>query len=208
MFLITLLTSVNRYIAVKYPLLYEHYFSKSKTIVILLTFIILSTIVGLGNIFFNPEFIELDVFDHFVPYFKSKNVIYYQLFYQILLFGIISISTCTFNVMAILTLKKHNKTGNKYKKELYYIIYSIFIFITLFIVEAYFICKFISLKNKFKLFANISYFLHIVAFDLTTLGDFYFLIYSSSELRKALKTSFGCSEKIKNKVNIKIPYRK
>uniref|UniRef100_A0A0N5C026 Serpentine receptor class gamma n=1 Tax=Strongyloides papillosus TaxID=174720 RepID=A0A0N5C026_STREA len=179
MFLITLLISINRYIAVKYPLSYKIYFSKSKIFIILLSFIVLSTIIGLGNILFNARYIKSDLYGYFAPSLKSKNEIYYQIFYLIILFGIISIVTCIFNVVAILTMKKHNQIGNKYKKELYYIIYSIFIFITLLFVETFFVCTFIAVKYEIKFFTNANYFLYVVTFDLTSVGDFYFLIYSS-----------------------------
>uniref|UniRef100_A0A0N5C5H3 Serpentine receptor class gamma n=1 Tax=Strongyloides papillosus TaxID=174720 RepID=A0A0N5C5H3_STREA len=208
MFLITLLISVNRYIAIKYPLSYQIYFSKSKILLTLLTFIILSTIIGVGNILFNARYKKVDLFVYIVPAFKFKNEVYYQHFYKIFLFGIISIATCTFNVMAILILKKHNLIANNYKRELYYIIYSVFIFITLFTVEAFFVFRLIHMIYQTKLFFYISNFLHVVAFDSTTIGDFYFLIYSCRELRKALKTTFGCSKKFNNKVSIKIPYRR
>uniref|UniRef100_A0A0N5CHK8 Serpentine receptor class gamma n=1 Tax=Strongyloides papillosus TaxID=174720 RepID=A0A0N5CHK8_STREA len=208
MFLITLLTSVNRYIAVKYPVSYNLYFSKSKIIMMSLTFIILSTIIGLGNIFFNAEYKEFDLFGYFFPFFISKNVIYYQFFYTIILFGIISIATCIFNAMSIFALKKHNQIDKKFKRELYYIIYSIFIFITLLVVEAFFVCRFIGVKYEIKLFVHIQNLLHFVAFDLSSVGDFYFLISLSIELRQALKTILGCSKKLKNKVTLKIPYRR
>uniref|UniRef100_A0A0N5CAJ1 Serpentine receptor class gamma n=1 Tax=Strongyloides papillosus TaxID=174720 RepID=A0A0N5CAJ1_STREA len=178
MFLITLLISINRCIAVKYPLLYNSYFSKSKVIFILLSFIILSTIVGLGNILFNARYIKTDPYGYFAPSLISKNEIYYQIFYQMVLFGIISIVTCIFNVVAILTLKKHNQIGKKHKKELYYIVYSIFVFITLLLVEAFFVCTFIAVKYEIQFFIHTIYFLHVVALDLTIVGDFYFLIYS------------------------------
>uniref|UniRef100_A0A0K0G5J3 G_PROTEIN_RECEP_F1_2 domain-containing protein n=1 Tax=Strongyloides venezuelensis TaxID=75913 RepID=A0A0K0G5J3_STRVS len=156
MFLITLLISINRYIAVKYPLSYKHHFSRSKIIIILLCFIILSTMIGLGNIFLNPRYKKSGFYDYFAPYLESKYKIYYQIFCQLFIYGTISIVTCIFNVMAVLTLKKHKKAG----------------------------------------------------FDLTSVGDFYFLIYLSSELRKALKTNLGCSKKFNNKVNIKVIYRR
>uniref|UniRef100_A0A0K0F421 Serpentine receptor class gamma n=1 Tax=Strongyloides venezuelensis TaxID=75913 RepID=A0A0K0F421_STRVS len=207
MFLITLLISINRYIAVKYPLSYEHHFSKSKIIIILLCFIILSTMIGLGNIFLNPRYKKSGLYDYFIPYLESKNVIYYQIFCHFFIYGTISIATCIFNVMTVLTLKKHNKTNNKSKGNLNYIKYSIFIFITLFIVETFFICEFIALNNEIKFLSYIAIFLYFVGFDLTSVGDFYFLIYLSSELRKALKIAFGCSKKFSEKVNTKVIYR-
>uniref|UniRef100_A0A0K0G5V4 7TM_GPCR_Srx domain-containing protein n=1 Tax=Strongyloides venezuelensis TaxID=75913 RepID=A0A0K0G5V4_STRVS len=109
MFLITLLTSVNKFIAVEYPLSYKPYFSKSRMIIILLFFIILSTMIGLGNIFFNATFIKSDFFGYLTPSFKSKSSNYYQIFCQIFLCGSISIATCTLNIKAILTLKKLKK---------------------------------------------------------------------------------------------------
>uniref|UniRef100_A0A0N5BZ38 Serpentine receptor class gamma n=1 Tax=Strongyloides papillosus TaxID=174720 RepID=A0A0N5BZ38_STREA len=177
-FLITLLISINRYIAVKYPLLYNLYFLKSKIVVILLFFITLSTLIGLGNISFNARFDKFESSDHILPSFQSKNAIYYQIFYQIFLFGIISIATCAFNTMAILTLRKLNKNGTKYKKELYYIIYSIFIFLTLLLVQAFYVFNILAELYKIRFFINIIHFHHILAFDLTSIGDFYFLIYS------------------------------
>uniref|UniRef100_A0A0N5CI13 Serpentine receptor class gamma n=1 Tax=Strongyloides papillosus TaxID=174720 RepID=A0A0N5CI13_STREA len=178
MFLITLLISVNRYIAVKYPLLYKLYFSKAKIVFVLLSFIMLSTMIGLGNIFFDARYKKSDLFGYLTPTLKSKNLIYYQMFGQIFLLGNISIATFAFNVMAILALKKLNKINNKFKKQFYYIIYSIFTFITLLFVEAFFACRFIAVKYEIRSFARIIYFLQIVAFDLTSVGDFYFLIYS------------------------------
>uniref|UniRef100_A0A0K0G5T0 Serpentine receptor class gamma n=1 Tax=Strongyloides venezuelensis TaxID=75913 RepID=A0A0K0G5T0_STRVS len=166
--------------------------------------------IGLGNIFFHPGYGNYELFNYFMPLFKSKTEIYYQLLYRIFLFGIISIATCTFNVLAISTLKKHNQnsTNNNIKKEQYYVIYSIFLFKTLSIVQAYFIDRFIAEKYEIKSFYLTSYFFYIVGFDLTSVGDFYFIIYSSNELRKALKTTFGCSKKFNNKITIKITYRK
>uniref|UniRef100_A0A0N5BKX1 Serpentine receptor class gamma n=1 Tax=Strongyloides papillosus TaxID=174720 RepID=A0A0N5BKX1_STREA len=178
MFLITLLTSINRYIAVKYPLSYNFYFSKLRSTIILLSFITLSTIIGLGNISFEARFDKIDSFDYIIPSFVSENAFYYRIFYQIFLFGILSIATCTFNVVAILTLKKYNQIGKKFKKELYYMIYSIFIFITILFVEAFFVCRLTALKYETKFFIQITFILHVVAFDLTSVGDFYFLIYS------------------------------
>uniref|UniRef100_A0A0N5BZ14 7TM_GPCR_Srx domain-containing protein n=1 Tax=Strongyloides papillosus TaxID=174720 RepID=A0A0N5BZ14_STREA len=149
MFLITLFISINRCIAVKYPLSYKLYFSKSKIVFIILLFsIVLSTIIGLGTILFNPRYIKSDLYGYLAPSLTSKNEIYYQIFCQVFLSGIIYIATCIFNVMTILTLKNHNQLGNKYKKELYYTIYSTFIFLTLSTVEAYYICKSITLKYE------------------------------------------------------------
>uniref|UniRef100_A0A0K0G691 Serpentine receptor class gamma n=1 Tax=Strongyloides venezuelensis TaxID=75913 RepID=A0A0K0G691_STRVS len=207
-FLTTLLISINRCIAVKYPLSYKHHFSRSKIIIILLCFIILSTTIGLIHISSNVRYKKTGLYDYFAPYLESKNVIYYQIFYQLFLFGTISIVTCIFNVMAVLTLKKHNKTGNKCKRNLNYIKYSIFIFITLFIVETFFICKFFAENYKIKFLSYITIFLHVVGFDLTSVGDFYFLLYSSSELRRAIKNVFGCSKKFNKKVNTKVIYRR
>uniref|UniRef100_A0A0N5BE20 Serpentine receptor class gamma n=1 Tax=Strongyloides papillosus TaxID=174720 RepID=A0A0N5BE20_STREA len=178
MFFITLLISINRYIAVKYPLSYKIYFSKSKIVITLLSFIILSTMIELGNIYFDANYKKSYLFVYFVPIFKSKDEIYYQIFYKLFLFGIISIATCIFNLMAILTLKRLNHIGRRFKRDLYYTVYSIFIFLTLIFVEAFFICGFIAVKYEIKSFVYLSYFLHIVAFDLTSVGDFYFLIYS------------------------------
>uniref|UniRef100_A0A0N5C0C4 Serpentine receptor class gamma n=1 Tax=Strongyloides papillosus TaxID=174720 RepID=A0A0N5C0C4_STREA len=178
MFFITLLISINRYVAVKYPLSYKIYFSKSKIVVILLSSIMLSTMFGLVNISFKPRYIKYPLYGYIVPYLQSKDVIYYQVFCQIFLFGIISITTCTLNVIAILTLKKHNLIGNKYKKELHYTTYSIFVFITLFLIEAFFVCRFITVNYAIKFFSYIANFLHVVAFDLTYIGNFYFLLYS------------------------------
>uniref|UniRef100_A0A0N5C2V1 Serpentine receptor class gamma n=1 Tax=Strongyloides papillosus TaxID=174720 RepID=A0A0N5C2V1_STREA len=178
MYLITLFLTINRYIAVKYPLLYKLYFSKPKIVIILLSSILFSTIIGLGTILFNPRYIKSNLYGYLAPSLTSKNEIYYQIFCQVFLSGIIYIATCTFNVMAILTLKKHNMICNKHNRELYYVIYSIFTFITLSIAEAYYICKSITLKYEIKSFDHIIYFLYIVAFDLTSVGDFYFLIYS------------------------------
>uniref|UniRef100_A0A0K0G1I0 Serpentine receptor class gamma n=1 Tax=Strongyloides venezuelensis TaxID=75913 RepID=A0A0K0G1I0_STRVS len=208
MFLITFLISINRYIAVKYPFSYELFFSKSKIVIILLFSIVLSTIVGLGNIFFNPKFRKSNLFGYFMPIFMSKDVAYYQIFYTAFLFGLISIATCTFNIMAISTIKNHKIIGNKYKKELRYIIYSIFIFVTLLFVEAFFVCNMIAIKYEIKSFTEVLYFLHVVAFDLSTVGDFYFLIYSCNELRNSLKTTFRCSKKFNNKIKEKVHFQR
>uniref|UniRef100_A0A0N5BU92 Serpentine receptor class gamma n=1 Tax=Strongyloides papillosus TaxID=174720 RepID=A0A0N5BU92_STREA len=179
MFFITLIISINRYIAVKYPLLYKFYFLKSKMVIILLSVITLSTIIGLGNIFFEARFDKMDSFDTLIPSLTSESAFYYRIFYQIFLFGIISIATCTFNTMAILTLRKLNKNGIKYKKELNYTIYSILTFITLFLVEILYVCNFIVSIFDFVSLMYPIYFLFNMVLDLTSIGKFYFLIYSS-----------------------------
>uniref|UniRef100_A0A0K0G682 Serpentine receptor class gamma n=1 Tax=Strongyloides venezuelensis TaxID=75913 RepID=A0A0K0G682_STRVS len=208
MFLITLLISINRYTAVKYPVSYSLHFSKSKIVITLLSLIVLSIIVGLVNILFNARYIKTQPYGYCGPSFLTKSEVYYQMFYQMFLFGIISIVTCIFNVLAILTLKKLSQIGKKYKKELYYIVYSIFIFITLLLVETFFICTFIAVKYEIPFFVNAIYFLHIVSLDLSTVGDFYFLIYSCDELRTALKNIFGCSKESKNKISVRLSYPK
>uniref|UniRef100_A0A0K0G5I2 Serpentine receptor class gamma n=1 Tax=Strongyloides venezuelensis TaxID=75913 RepID=A0A0K0G5I2_STRVS len=91
LFFTTLLISINRCVAVKYPLSYKIYFSKSKIVIILLSFFILSTMIGFGNIFFNAKYEKFELYGYFVPILKSKNVIYYQIFYRIFLYGLISI---------------------------------------------------------------------------------------------------------------------
>uniref|UniRef100_A0A0K0FEB0 Serpentine receptor class gamma n=1 Tax=Strongyloides venezuelensis TaxID=75913 RepID=A0A0K0FEB0_STRVS len=164
--------------------------------------------IGLGNIFLNPRYKKSGLYDFFTPYLESKNFIYYQIVCQVFIYGTISIVTCIFNVMAVLTLKKHNKTGINSRSNLKYIKYSIFIFITLFIVETFFICKFIAENFAIKYLSYITFFLYVVGFDLTSVGDFYFLLYSSSELRKALKTILGCSKKLNKNVTTKVIYRR
>uniref|UniRef100_A0A0K0G5V3 Secreted protein n=1 Tax=Strongyloides venezuelensis TaxID=75913 RepID=A0A0K0G5V3_STRVS len=65
-----------------------------------------------------------------------------------------------------------------------------------------------AVKFGIRSFARIIYFLQVVAFDLTSVGDFYFLIYSCGELRRVLKKFLGCSKKFNNIINIKISYQK
>uniref|UniRef100_A0A0N5BGP9 Serpentine receptor class gamma n=1 Tax=Strongyloides papillosus TaxID=174720 RepID=A0A0N5BGP9_STREA len=178
MFLITLLFSINRYIAVDYPTKYKHYFSKTNMIKILVIFLFLSASIGIGNFFFHPSYKINNSFGFFVPSFASTNITYYQVFYTICLFGIISITTCILNVKAILRLREQRQFSNNFKAQLFYIRYSIFIFITLACVEAFYICRVIVVQYEIHLLAPIPYFLHILAFDLTSIGDFYFLIYS------------------------------
>uniref|UniRef100_A0A0K0G5S3 Serpentine receptor class gamma n=1 Tax=Strongyloides venezuelensis TaxID=75913 RepID=A0A0K0G5S3_STRVS len=139
-----------------------------------------------------------------MPYFTSRSITYYQIFYTIGLFGTISIATCIFNVKAILKLKKHNQMSSTYKRELFNIIYSIFIFITLSCVEAFYVCRVIVVQYEINLLVPILYFLHILAFDLTSVGDFYFLIYSNVELRNEMKNVFRCSKKLTAKINVNV----
>uniref|UniRef100_A0A0N5BV60 Serpentine receptor class gamma n=1 Tax=Strongyloides papillosus TaxID=174720 RepID=A0A0N5BV60_STREA len=208
MFLITFSMSINRYVAVKYPLKYKSYFSKSNMIKTLTFFVILSILIGLGNIFFYPVYGKRNFSGEFVPHFTSTKVVYYQIFYAIFLFGTISIGTCIFNVMAILELKKHKKVPSYYKRERIYTTYSIFIFVTLSIVEAFFVIRVIARQYQINFLYHIFICYHIYAFDLPSIGDFYFLIYTSRELRNGIKKSFMCSKKATAKVSVKIPYRR
>uniref|UniRef100_A0A0K0EU15 Serpentine receptor class gamma n=1 Tax=Strongyloides venezuelensis TaxID=75913 RepID=A0A0K0EU15_STRVS len=178
MFLITFLISINRCVAIKYPAKYKCYFSKSNMITTITLFIMLSTLIGFGSIPLNPAYGLFSFIGIFIPYSTSKNVIYYQMFCYTFFFGTISITTCTLNVLAILELKKHKYFVNYYKREIVYIIYSIFIFITLSIVEAFSLIKIIAEQYEIHLLYYIFFCFQIWAFDLPFLGDFYFLIYS------------------------------
>uniref|UniRef100_A0A0N5B932 Serpentine receptor class gamma n=1 Tax=Strongyloides papillosus TaxID=174720 RepID=A0A0N5B932_STREA len=178
MFLITLLVSVNRYVAVIYPTKYNYYFSKSNMTKVLVFFIMLSTLIGLGTIPFKPIYGSFDFAGAFIPYFTLKEVIYYQIFYTVFLFGTLSIATCFFNIKAILELKKHKNIVNYYKREIIYIMYSIFIFTTLSLVEAICVIKVVAMQYNINILFYITVHYYIWAFDLPSLGDFYFLIYS------------------------------
>uniref|UniRef100_A0A0N5B930 Serpentine receptor class gamma n=1 Tax=Strongyloides papillosus TaxID=174720 RepID=A0A0N5B930_STREA len=205
MFLITLLISINRYLAVKYPIKYKRYFSKANMIKILLFFVIISTLVGLGNIFFKAAYGIKHTFDSFVPQFTTKKVVYYKIFYTIFLYGIISIATCIFNIKATLELKKHKQIVSYYKKELIFIIYSIFIFITLSTVEFFFVIRIIDIQYGISsLYYYVFYFFNIISFDLTSFGDYYFLIFLKNEIRNTLR----CCKKSTSKVSVKIVYRR
>uniref|UniRef100_A0A0N5BJI6 Serpentine receptor class gamma n=1 Tax=Strongyloides papillosus TaxID=174720 RepID=A0A0N5BJI6_STREA len=178
MFLITLLISINRYVAVKYPTKYEQYFSKSNRIKIIIFFIILSTFIGLGTIPFKAVYRIFNFADLFIPYFRSKNVIYYQIFYTIVLYGTISIATCIFNIKAILELKKLKKISKNYKKEARYIIYSVFVFITLATIEVFYVLRLISAQYEISSIRYIIHFCIVIGFDLISVGDYYFLIFT------------------------------
>uniref|UniRef100_A0A0N5B929 Serpentine receptor class gamma n=1 Tax=Strongyloides papillosus TaxID=174720 RepID=A0A0N5B929_STREA len=204
MFLITFLVSINRYVAVKYPTKYQRYFSKSKRIKILIFFIVLSTLIGLGNIPFKPEYRMFDFAGAFIPYFTLKEVIYYQMFYTVFLFGILSIATCIFNAKAIFELRKHKQIAGYYKKETYNILYSIFIFITLSIVETFYI----SILYKINSLRYIFHFIIVIGFDLSSVGDYYFLIFTRIELRNEMRNIFRCCKKSTSKVDVKIFYRR
>uniref|UniRef100_A0A0K0G617 Serpentine receptor class gamma n=1 Tax=Strongyloides venezuelensis TaxID=75913 RepID=A0A0K0G617_STRVS len=208
MFLITLLISINRFIGVQYPTKYQLYFSKLNRIKIIIFFLILSTLIGLGTIAFKPTYRMFEFADAFVPYFTNKNVVYYQIFYTLFLFGTISIATCIFNLKAILELKKHKKNVTNYKKETIYIIYSIFVFIALLIIETFFVFRFIAAQYEINSFKYMIYFCIAIGFDLTSVGDYYFLIFTSNELKNEMKNIFRCCKKRTSKVSVKIVHRR
>uniref|UniRef100_A0A0K0G618 Serpentine receptor class gamma n=1 Tax=Strongyloides venezuelensis TaxID=75913 RepID=A0A0K0G618_STRVS len=205
MFLIAFIVSFNRYVSVKHPTQYNSRFSKSNMLKILTFFIIFSTLMGLGCILFKPIYGVSDFSGSFLPYFRSKNVVYYKIFFIPFIFGTVTITTCIFNVMAILELKKYSYNFNYYKSEIVYITYSIFIFITLSLVEAFFVINVIGWQHKnltFLLFIFIYY--KCWAFDVPSILDFYFLIYSSRELRNGIKNIFICFKKATAQVNVEL----
>uniref|UniRef100_A0A0K0G5B0 Serpentine receptor class gamma n=1 Tax=Strongyloides venezuelensis TaxID=75913 RepID=A0A0K0G5B0_STRVS len=208
MFLITFLVSINRYVAVRYPTKYQRYFSKSNKVTILFFFIILSTLIGLGTIPFKPKYRTFDLVGLFIPYFTLKEVSYYQIFYTIFLYGTLLIATCIFNVMAILELKKHKQIAGYLNKKRIYIIYSIFIFITLSIVETFFVIRIMAIQYKINSIIYIVDIITVIGFDLTSIGDFYFLIFTRIELRNKMRNTFRCYKKSTSKVNVKIIYQR
>uniref|UniRef100_A0A0K0FJH9 Serpentine receptor class gamma n=1 Tax=Strongyloides venezuelensis TaxID=75913 RepID=A0A0K0FJH9_STRVS len=169
----------------------------------LVLFILLSVLIGIGTIPFQPSYKKFDLVDLFVPYYKNEKFIYYQIFYSIFLFGIIFIAICTFNILVILKLMEHRETGNKYKKDSIYIANSIFVFISLTFAEASFVCRLIVAHYQSKLLFYLCIFLYNLAFDLTSIGDFYFLIFTSNELRHRIRNFFRFSKK-KAKVDAKV----
>ena len=70
------------------------------------------------------------------------------------------------------------KNVTNYKKETIYIIYSIFVFIALLIIETFFVFRFIAAQYEINSFKYMIYFCIAIGFDLTSVGDYYFFIFT------------------------------
>uniref|UniRef100_A0A0N5BP37 Serpentine receptor class gamma n=1 Tax=Strongyloides papillosus TaxID=174720 RepID=A0A0N5BP37_STREA len=179
-YLMTLLISLNRYIALKYPITYKYYFSTSNMTQLLIFCTLLSTLTGIGTAFYPSTYGIQLVAGYFMPFYTNRKVFYYLVVNTIILYGVIFFGTCVFNVLAIVELIKHKKlciNSNKNKRESMHIIYSIFVFITLAFIEAFFIFRILGMVLDSAFFEALGQFLLIWVFDITSIGDFYFLIF-------------------------------
>ncbi|CEF61926.1 G protein-coupled receptor, rhodopsin-like family-containing protein [Strongyloides ratti] len=188
-FIHALVISFIRFIAIYYPIKYKIIFTSRRIKQICIGMFLCSFGIGLPTIFFKSKYIlKVDTLT-LTPTYLTPSITLYQMFYGIFFYGIVIAIAFILNILNIIGLNKKKYNRNTKYSEKYYIIYCFFTLITSILMEIYFAFRIggTYLENvTMNHIANT--FLSWIG-DIVTLGNFYFFILISKDIRKLLKES-------------------
>uniref|UniRef100_A0A0N4Z013 Serpentine receptor class gamma n=1 Tax=Parastrongyloides trichosuri TaxID=131310 RepID=A0A0N4Z013_PARTI len=188
-FIHALVLSIIRYIAVKYPTKYRTIFDLKKIVILIVGMFLFCWSIGIGTLFFPSYYMYHNQSQAIVLTYRTNDIAYYTFSYGVVIFGVTLILSFIFNVANWISIyrrsKKHRK--GKHKKDITYAIYTCFSFIMALMYHGYYILRTIGSytdKDIYTTIANIS--LSYIG-DVATLGDFYFVMMISKDLRTLMK---------------------
>uniref|UniRef100_A0A0K0FDH6 G_PROTEIN_RECEP_F1_2 domain-containing protein n=1 Tax=Strongyloides venezuelensis TaxID=75913 RepID=A0A0K0FDH6_STRVS len=133
-FEISFILSLNRFIAVVYPLSMNYWFSKSKIKVWVIVTIVIGLFCGISFVYFNPYYNDLKFGSGFILAFRSKSTPYYSIYYTFLVIFPLAVASTVLNIITIKKItseyrKSHNTTYNNKLNDLPFIVYSFLSFV-------------------------------------------------------------------------------
>ncbi|CEF71423.1 GPCR, rhodopsin-like, 7TM domain and 7TM GPCR, serpentine receptor class v (Srv) family-containing protein [Strongyloides ratti] len=200
----SLVLSVIRYLAVKYPTKYHRIVNVKMTIKVILGMIIFDLIIALGTLFFPSSYKYFSKSNSIIASYDTQNVAYYILFYGVIINGIIVITSLFLNILNwYIIYKKKNKKLIKNRTDVLFAVYTFIVFVSTLLYHIFYILRTIGSLDgyhRYDEFASIflSYVVEIISFT-----DFYFLLIMSNELRKGVvKFTFSLFRKDITKVTL------
>ncbi|CEF70098.1 G protein-coupled receptor, rhodopsin-like family and GPCR, rhodopsin-like, 7TM domain-containing protein [Strongyloides ratti] len=168
--------SLNRYIATTNPLTYKRFFSKKNILKMIISILLLSSLIGLGKVFFNPCMVPRDIGGYFAVV-RSKTVAYYDLSYTFLIYLPLFLLSLYFNFSTIYYLKKMNKKKKVLQKNKTLYLYGFAYIIVFNILIAYHTIVIVAEFSQNINISNLLIMINIYATDSMTIGLFYFMIF-------------------------------
>uniref|UniRef100_A0A0N5BKV9 G_PROTEIN_RECEP_F1_2 domain-containing protein n=1 Tax=Strongyloides papillosus TaxID=174720 RepID=A0A0N5BKV9_STREA len=185
---ISLLSSLNTFIALVYPLKYNIWFSKKKIVICLTITLLFGSVYGIAMTFLHPYYRYSKSIKGYIITLKSLYVTYCAIAYAIVInIPIIALSTIM-NVTSAVKFVKYYKTRNiRNSQNIPMFVYTIINFLAYSIVVTYTFGKIINFVTvKSDLVESIAQEIAYWNVDLMTFGLFYTVVFSCSPLRDLL----------------------
>uniref|UniRef100_A0A0N5C566 Serpentine receptor class gamma n=1 Tax=Strongyloides papillosus TaxID=174720 RepID=A0A0N5C566_STREA len=182
---ISLLSSLNTFIALNYPFIYDTWFSQKKIAIYLVIIFLVGSIHGIGFIFFCPYYFYFKSLEGYYIKFKSLYIPYYILAYSIIVVYPIAIIVVIMNTISTIKFKKYyRKISAKNSQNVSMFVYTIVHFFTFLIVVAYTLTIILTkLIVQNDLVENIAQTVIYWNVDIQTFGLFYIVLFLCSPLR-------------------------
>uniref|UniRef100_A0A0K0F3K1 7TM_GPCR_Srx domain-containing protein n=1 Tax=Strongyloides venezuelensis TaxID=75913 RepID=A0A0K0F3K1_STRVS len=185
-----LIISFIRFVAIYYPMEYKRIFTPRRIKQMCIGMFLCSLGIGLPTVFFESSYLLKNDTFTLTPSYITPSIIIYQMSYGIFFYGSVIVLSFSLNVLNIIGLNRKKYNRNIRYSDKYYIIYSFFTLFTSILMEIYIAFRIggTYLKNiKVNHIANtvLSW-----SADIVTLGNFYFIIIISKDIRRLLVESF------------------
>ncbi|CEF65348.1 GPCR, rhodopsin-like, 7TM domain and 7TM GPCR, serpentine receptor class x (Srx) family-containing protein [Strongyloides ratti] len=210
----SVLISLNRFIAVKYPMNYKFWFSARMLKFYFIIILIIGISIGIVVISYEPYYQWLEEKKGYFVGFKNKNVGIFTVCYTLALYLPCAILTVLLNVMAAFELKKYRKKLSiDMKKELHLFFYSIINLIALLIFFLYFLFRALHIIFYIPILHKIAILYVQWIIDIQTFGLFYSSLIICKPLRdmvlfKKIDSNLSQKKTIASKVNVVSNYIK
>uniref|UniRef100_A0A0K0FTU8 7TM_GPCR_Srx domain-containing protein n=1 Tax=Strongyloides venezuelensis TaxID=75913 RepID=A0A0K0FTU8_STRVS len=135
---VSLLSSLNTFIALFYPLRYKRWFSKKRIVICLIIIFLIGLINGIGMICFHPCYKYSISIKGYIVAFKSLDVIYYLMAFSIVInISIVVVSTIMNTTSAVKFAKYYQTINTKNSQNVSIFLYAIINFFIYTIVVVY-----------------------------------------------------------------------
>uniref|UniRef100_A0A0N5BYM9 G_PROTEIN_RECEP_F1_2 domain-containing protein n=1 Tax=Strongyloides papillosus TaxID=174720 RepID=A0A0N5BYM9_STREA len=199
-FLFSFVLAFIRFLAIYYPLKYKKIFEKNVIKFVIILIYICSMLIGFPSIFFESKYTYNNHTKSLSPTFINTNVSYYQFFYAIIFYGTLTILSFIINIINIVGLTKRKTSSNPKNIEKLYSMYTVFVFFGTSLMEAYFIVRIGGTYTDNNYLVSLANNLLTWIGDIATLGDFYFFIFITEELKIAIRETSSSFFTTKNTI--------
>uniref|UniRef100_A0A0K0F0J5 G_PROTEIN_RECEP_F1_2 domain-containing protein n=1 Tax=Strongyloides venezuelensis TaxID=75913 RepID=A0A0K0F0J5_STRVS len=180
----SLLTSLNRFVAIKYPLKYGYWFSSRMLKVYIFITLSIGIIFGCIVLTYHPYYQWSNGAQGYFVSFKNKNVGIFTVCYTFILYLPCAVLAISLNVITAFELKKYrNKLSINVKKELPLFFYSIVSLVFFLLFFLYFLFRALHTIFYIPMLQKIAIIAIPWIMDIQTFGLFYSSLIICSPLR-------------------------